>query len=436
MRRGRKSEKAGAMVIVMVYFAIVISAIMWASIRMGIMGGQMDKWQDSADSIALAANYVAMIDGLQAVCNHPILLALADANRPRSAGLGGVNTCPEPVLVQAEFNGEEVTYLTFAPQLRTHLRFEESHENAPGAWDNPQQVDRIISAGAIFQDEHSEIVLRIPKLVLVLDYSGSMRMDFGQGRSRLQALQAAVSSLLDLDLRVDYGLVMFNDGVIDTENIQEGNEADIESTMQVPAQGGTIYEGALRRAVQMLQQNEDTGYYILFVSDGEPNNGDGPALMAADQARMNDVTIFTLNVGAGEDRRELLTQMSGNKGDPGDPNYYFSAANDNELQRTFQQIVSSILCTAGPLVPVPPDDLEPWDIKVLFSADGADENPLRYANDLANVGDEMAYQYDRAENELRFSEAACNAMERGDGTLMVRFPLSAMGASLIDHSPY
>src|SRR6185503_12504985 len=63
------------------------------------------------------------------------------------------------------------------------------------------------------QARFDEAERRLPKLTLVLDYSGSMALPFTGGSSRaIDVLEDSVQGLLDADLDIDYGGVFFSDG--------------------------------------------------------------------------------------------------------------------------------------------------------------------------------------------------------------------------------
>ena len=278
------------------------------------------------------------------------------------------------------------------------------------------------SASEITEIEFTEVERRLPKLVLVLDYSGSMWQSFGNGRTRIDSLRTAVNGLLDQQLDVEYGLVIFSSSVLSVVDVDaDPNQDDIRQAMSARDPGGsTNYADPVSRAASLLTNLEDTGYYILLVGDGEPNtpgNGRDPAMAAADDARRRETTLFTLNIGGRGPQRDLMIAMGGGRGDAGDPAYFFEAGNDQQLQRRFRQIISEIICTVGPLEPAPddPEYLFPFVVDP-----NGNETALVETLDLLGDAGELAYQYWEQENKLRLTERACDLVLENRWTLLIR----------------
>jgi hypothetical protein len=245
-----------------------------------------------------------------------------------------------------------------------------------------------------------------------------MGTPYGGGRTRIQALRAAVTALLDAHLRVEYGLVMFNNAVIRSLPIDfDAQQQDIRDAIGRPEGGGTNYENPMRAAINLLQARPNHGYYILFISDGEPNEGPGPGVALSDSARAQDITVFTLGVGA-DSNFGTLRRMAGPPGHPGDANYAYHAGNDAQLQQTFRQIVSSILCTVGPLQPAP----GAGDTVYAFLHEaGGGERPLPVSNDLDHDHNRDGFQYVRADNKIRLTERTCDDVIDRGGSIVTRF---------------
>lgn len=214
---------------------------------------------------------------------------------------------------------------------------------------------------------------------------------------------------------------MFDDQIMTQIGVDFDNrQADIRAAIGQGHRGGTHYGPPIDRAAGMLTPLENTGYYILFLTDGAP--GDHPAGQnAANRARNRDITVFTVKVGnvAGVDG--LLQDMSGPPGGPGQAGYYFTVENNAQFQAVFRSITGNILCTIGPLDPVPAQNLEPNEIHVFIrKADGTEER-MRYSNSLGDLEDEYAYKYRRDENKIRITQKACDEVMDEGAKIIARY---------------
>ena len=212
---------------------------------------------------------------------------------------------------------------------------------------------------------------------------------------------------------------MFNDGIITSLGVDfDDVQADIRGAIGRDAGGGTEFSQPLDRATQLLTGLENTGYYILFLSDGFPNNGAGPSLNAADRARNQDVTLFTVNVGGDAG---LLADMAGPPGSPGEAGYFFDVRNNAQFQAVFRSIVGNILCSIGPLNPEPDQDVDPAEIHVFIRAADGTETRMRYANALGDLEDQYAYKYRRDENKIRITQKACDEVLDEGAVIVARY---------------
>ncbi len=407
----RRRQRGGAIVIIVAQIAVFLALFLFAIIYLGKYAVDIEESQAQADAVAVAATIIAQKEGLAAVANgqHPAMDGFLTGNSGVGAAFAGAMRT-ERILVDQGDGHFKVRY---------KVCIEGEVEDDFGMRGNPDQLRRCGMA-EVDENQFDEIEERRPKLVLVLDYSGSMSAGFGGGRSRIDALRAAVLGLLDQQLRVEYGLVMFNSGIIRTVGIDaDDRQQDIRDaiTGRGPG-GGTIYGDAIARAAQMLNQTEDTGWYILFVTDGYPNNGAGPSLQAADAARGREVTLFTLNVGGGGAQRQLLIDMAGPPGDPGNQDYYFSAGNDAQLQQTFRQIVANILCSIGPINP-PPDNAD--TLHVFLVDRNGDEAPLERTPNIGANPNALAFAYVADENKIRLTQRVCDQVLDNGAHIVARY---------------
>lgn len=273
--------------------------------------------------------------------------------------------------------------------------------------------------GRVTQAKFDEATRRLPKLMLVLDYSGSMNqiMPGSGGKSAIRVLKESVTNLLDAGLMVDYGLAIFASGLEDQAPIGT-SVATLKAKVNGRNAGGmTCTSCGLNRARELLlAAGEDTGRYVLLVSDGAPNNGGGAngARAAATSIWNNPTagTIFTLHIdwsgGADAALRNFMISVSGTPASRGDVSYYYRATDANTLRDTFRNIVASIVCSVGPLVPAP---AAPSSLRVYLKDRGSGvERLIPAVADLAANAAIEAYRYDAPTATLRLTQTACNAV--------------------------
>ncbi len=399
MRAGAQLER-GAMAIPVAAVTLILGGLLVAGVTVGQVAVQRQEQQTATDALAILCAQIAKTEGVPAIDDHPAFAQLFDGNMDAETADRIERMCAfddDSGSVDAQADGDAGG----VPQM---LRPGDGDEGA--GWHVRTTAAAQVGQGVFGED----VELRYPKLVLVLDYSGSMGAGFGGG-TRMDSLRNAVNGLIGQDLRIDYGLVMFNGDVIDTAGVARDNGAALLNKVGSRGPGGmTNYQSSLNAASNLLVATEDTGYYVLFVTDGFPStHGEPEALAAAAAARAAGVTLFTLNVGGGVAQRNLLIDMGGGPADAGDEGYYFEAGNDAALQDSFRKITADILCRIGPLDPVPadPDDLYAY---LRDPGDPSSEEPLTplAPADIAEADDdELGFAWDAAESKLRLTEAAC-----------------------------
>lgn len=409
MSQMRRRRPRGAMTVVVVVMTMVLTAFLVAGTIIGRLSVQRDEHQAQADAIAMTAAQIAIREGVDAVCNHRALQQVAAMNSRQNAQWN----CPQveyQEMPDGTFKG------TFTTEVRGALNAETPLLEGNESW-NLRTDARSEFSELRFDDAER----RYPVLVLVLDYSGSMRAGYGGGRSRIEALRAAVRGLLDLRLPVAYGLVMFNSGVIQTIGVDDDDpQQDIlDAIYGRGAGGGTNYVRPMDAAINLLAGiDEETPRNILFISDGEPNEGPGPGINQSDRARARGIKMFTLSVGRGGRQDDVLRRMAGPPGAPGNPDYFYPARNDAALQATFRRIVAEIICEIGPLDPEPAADQEVF----AFLYDRFDnEIKLPVENNLVDNADQHGFYYSRPENLIRLTERSCDEVIDNGGRLVIRY---------------
>ncbi len=280
------------------------------------------------------------------------------------------------------------------------------------------------ASGRVTQSRYDEAERRIPKFVMVLDYSGSMSSSFvGGGGSLNSVLEASIASLLGEDLMIDYGAVFYSSNVFRTVGIGSGAPAQIINYMNMYGPGGmTATACAMNSARSILTSTDNTGYHMLVVSDGAPNNcgGFSGGRAAAQAAWNNDITIFTLEIrpsGGSSALSQFMTDIAGSPSSRRDPNYHFVATSASDLVDTFRDIVASIICKVGPLNPVPSD----VSTIHVFLTNGTSERVVPVTGDLGADAAIEAYQYFAGDNSIRLTETACDAVIDNGDDIVVRF---------------
>lgn len=286
-------------------------------------------------------------------------------------------------------------------------------------WTGGTTEVRARSTASLPQIRFDSVERRLPKLALVLDYSGSMDLPFSGGGSRaIDVLEDSVDGLLGAGLEIDYGAVFYSTNVFETVPIGAGAPNGIVNAMnQYDAGGNTNTAAGLSSARNLLLAAPDTGRYALLVSDGEPNSF-AEARAAADRMWDDGLTIFTLEVrrsGSGAALDQFMTDVAGTPSSRRDRNYHFVATSAADLVSEFRRIVSTIVCKVGPIAPAPSD---PSLLRV-FLRDGSVERILPVTDDLGRDTALERYLYDPADQSVKLTATACDAVMSG-ANLVVR----------------
>ena len=255
--------------------------------------------------------------------------------------------------------------------------------------------------GSISQVTETQATRLYPKLVLVLDYSGSMLSRLGDKASQprsIDKLRQAVNLLLDTGASFKYGLVIFGSSVLDSSPVALGSEATIRTKVRASPHGCpgsstgpclTNSSAALQQARTLLKQSGDSdeAKYVLFISDGAPtlptgtpDKDENAAFAQAQNLWSDDVVMLTLhiiNVDPGQTDvvahlMKFMQRLSGYPEKPSDPSLYFNADSDSGIDRVFKNLGDAIGCPLTPLDPPPGD---PRKLHV-FVKDGGVEIPV------------------------------------------------------------
>lgn len=258
---------------------------------------------------------------------------------------------------------------------------------------------------------------RKPKVVFVLDYSGSMSTNNRRGQ-----LINAVKTFISGDFDMDYGVVLFSSNVLQPSvniNRGAGHNADVVRRIDgQPAGGSTNYSAPIGVAANMLRQQDSQELYIIFVSDGFPNEGAEPVGFVNQNIRnvgapacINKngpekcITIYTLGV---EDASfEKMVAISGNAATPANQrSQYYREARANQVTAAFNEIIANILCKYGPINPAPTQK-ERSNMTVHLN------------NMVLKTSDD--FEYNAATNEIQFFDEACDHILENGGNITIRY---------------
>ncbi len=276
---------------------------------------------------------------------------------------------------------------------------------------------RARSVAHLSQTRFDSAERRLPKLALVLDYSGSMDLPFSGGSARaIDVLESSVTGLLNAGLEIDYGGVFYSDNVFRSIPIGASAPNQIITTMNgFDAGGATNTAAGLSVARNLLLAAPDTGRYVLLVSDGEPTVGSSPfgqARSAANDIWNAGMTIFTLEIrrsGSSPALDQFMTDVAGTPSSRRDRNYHYVATTAADLVNEFRRIVSTIVCKVGPLSPAPADASE---LRVFLREAGA-ERLIDPSADLAADRDLERFRYEPGDASIRLTSRACDAVLAG-----------------------
>lgn len=325
----RRAPKGAAASIIVLFSAITLMMLTILGFVTGRLSTAKEEVSAHTDAVLLTMAEAIKRMGPDHFCDDPTVRAML-------AQYGG--RCPQAEL-RVGANGMGAYHLEYQSR-------EQNVEIPTGFFDH-QNVEVTTTAVGEVTHRYLPAEERRPKFVLVLDYSGSMRSRFGNG-TRTDALKSSVNALLGRGYRIDYGAVIFDNSILATVPIAQNNERAVGAQVnRFGPTGGTCYHG-LATALGMLRQQPNSGYYVLFVTDGEPNEGCSDGSAESVQLWNNDVTIFSLFIGDNDRALNRLRNLSGAPNRRHNPAYAMNAANPQQLRQAFDRIMGRIPCRAYP----------------------------------------------------------------------------------------
>ena len=404
-RGRRRHRERGAITPAMIVATLMASVLSLGAITIGRTAVARSDAQRAADAAALAALAAVRERGLP-----------FDAGARAAAEAIARASSPLPIAVTWQVD-ETATAVDITALVSLQL------DTPAMVFGTSSTEVRARAVARLSQERFDTAERRLPKLVLALDYSGSMALPFSGGGGRaIDVLESSVAGLLGAGLEIDYGAVFYSTDVFRTIAIGPGAPNQIVTTMNTyDAGGNTNTAAALSSARAVALAAPDTGRYVLLVSDGEPccaSNAFAAARSAATALWNAGVTIFTLEIrrsGSSAALDQFMTDVAGSPTSRGDRDYHYVATSAADLVDEFRRIVSTIVCKVGPLAPAPTD---PDQLRVYLRAGGV-ERAVQPTNDLGADRDLERYRYELGDQSVRLTAAACDAVLAG-ANLVVR----------------
>ena len=405
----RRAPKGAAASIIVLFSAITLMMLTILGFVTGRLSSAKEEVSARTDAVIMTMTEAIKRRGPQDFCNDPAVRALL-------ADYGG--QCPQARYIPGANANSGAYRLDYAAR--------EINVEIPTGFFDHQNIEVNTQATGEVRHEYADVEERRPKFVLVLDYSGSMGSPFGNG-NRTDALKQAVNALLGRHYRVDYGAVIFDNSIVATVPIAQDNERAVAAQVnRFGPMGGTCYNG-LATALGMLRQQPNHGYYVLFATDGDPNPGCSNGRAESVQLWNNDVTIFTLNIGAQGSFRQLLIDLSGAPNRRHDQRFALEAGNADALRRTFDRIIGFIVCRVN----VPSPEVAPLRDQIYVSVEenGAERPVERVGLDpFMNQPEQFdgravcAFDPEGGEHgQLILNQRACQPIIDGNARMVMRY---------------
>jgi Mg-chelatase subunit ChlD len=185
--------------------------------------------------------------------------------------------------------------------------------------------------------------LRQVDLMLVIDASTTMLEKTRAGRTKIDAAIAAAATLAaDLDVDRDrLGLVWFNDAS-HLEVVPTFDRAAFRDALgRIQVRELTRIElgvAAAHSALTGASRRLDARPVIMLITDGRANPGpESLALAAADSAKADDITVFTVGIGERIDAVSLQSMATS-------PNHYVHAPDGEDLPAAYARVRDALPC--------------------------------------------------------------------------------------------
>jgi hypothetical protein len=174
-------------------------------------------------------------------------------------------------------------------------------------------------------------------LSLTMDTSGSMNRDAGGG-SRMAGAKSASGAFVDLMQGKDnFGLVEFNTNASVIGDLEKDKKKLKGKITELKPNGWTNMTAGLAQAAKQLEDHADPGALkvIVFLSDGQHNQGEGPEKMA-EKLKKDGFHIWS--IAFGKDANQALLRRIASS-----PSSYQFAKDNKQLKKLFG-VIGKKLC--------------------------------------------------------------------------------------------
>lgn len=204
---------------------------------------------------------------------------------------------------------------------------------------------------------------KLTNIQLCLDVSGSMAATFGSG----DRYDAAMDSIVDFINYRDgdaFGLTFFGGHYLHWVPLTEDTSAfecarDFLGPRNLPQwfSGGTMIGMALRQCRKVLNERPQGDKMVILLSDGYSFDlSGGTAENIANEFKKDDITVYTVHIGAGTPPADLYTITSQTGGE------VFSAGDPEALNQVFKKIDEMQVTEMEKVSAETIDNFFPWSV--------------------------------------------------------------------------
>ncbi len=408
----RRDSSRGSATPIVVFSTVIVAIMGIGGATIGrVVAGRSDA-QRAADSSALAAADLVRLEGMQAGREDALALGQLNSRVTDVAFVPQVTETPDSVIVW------------MATELDVSApRFVNTNGFVPVGAKAAAKIGQFIQA---------DVEWKYPKLVLVLDYSGSMAETLrGGGGQAIDVLENSVRQILEDGMKIDFAATFFESALAGFVPFPpQGSLDQIRQQLDsLGPMGGTCTSCGLNKAYELLDGQDAAGYFVLLVSDGGPNAGGGPEGARAAAERLWDelhATIFTLHIdysnGSDGSLAGFMKSVSGPPGNRPEKHkgHYFPVSDAASLDAALRGILSLINCYAGPIPLEQPID-DPTTVRVFLRDQFGNETKLPPIEDLAAASDEIGFMYDPEARTAYMTFATCEALSAAGDQVVLRF---------------
>jgi von Willebrand factor type A domain len=280
---------------------------------------------------------------------------------------------------------------------------------------------------------------RVPYLVLLVDQSGSMEEDFGNGsrwsvmRDALLDEQDGIVKRLQDDVRFGLALYTSEDGyaggtcpMLDEVDSHFGNYEAIKAVYDAaqPSEDTPTGESitAVADQLEKIYVEAATPKVIVLATDGhpdtcdepDPQNGQDVSIAAAQDAYSRGIQTFVLSVGDEIGDEHLQDMANAGQGLPvnGDSKAnFYKALDQNQLADAFDDIIHGVR-------------------DCVFTLDGEVKEGFEDQGTVTLDGEQLGPDEYKLNNskELQLLGEACKTIQDGDHELSIKFPCGGYDA--------